>query len=298
MSNKVCCVVVTYNIGNNFYNCFNSIINQVDKVVIIDNGSDIDTQRVLEDLKKNNKAHVIYNNENLGIATALNKGVSYAIDNKFEWILTMDNDSEATENMVDSMLLWYESYLEKDSVMSIFPEYIEKSTIKNKKECKSKLKENNFKEIYFDNTSGNLVKVDVFKNIGNFREDFFIDSVDHDFCLRIKKQGWRMVKIEGVKLLHSLGNTKTINVLGRKINCSNHSALRRYYITRNRCVMRDIYKDEIEYIKYDRKTFINENIKILFFENDKLNKFKMSIQGFKDYKENRMGKFEAIRSRI
>ena len=64
MKNKVCCIVVTYNIGYSFYKCFNSIINQVDKVVIVDNGSGDETQKVLKDLQKNNKTHIIYNNEN------------------------------------------------------------------------------------------------------------------------------------------------------------------------------------------------------------------------------------------
>lgn len=291
MNNSVCCVIVTYNIGNQFYNCFNSIVNQVEKIVIVDNGSDKETLDVLKKLENNKQTTIIYNNDNLGIAAALNKGVKYAIKNDYDWILTMDNDSEATPNMIKSMLKWYENYDNKELIGSIFPEYIEKSTVTDKKNCLSKLNEYKFKEIYFDNTSGNLVKTKVFKDIGYFREDFFIDSVDHDFCLRIKKRNLKMIKICGVKLLHSLGNTRTINFLGKKINCSNHSALRRYYITRNRCIMRNLYSDEKEYIKYDRKTFINENIKIIFFERDKFNKIKMSIKGYKDYKKNKMGKY-------
>lgn len=292
MNNSICCVIVTYNIGKQFYNCFNSIVNQVDKVVIVDNGSNRETLDVLKSIEDNKEAVIIYNNDNLGIATALNKGIDYAMRNNYDWVLTMDNDSEATPNMIKSMLKWYEKYSDKKMIGSIFPEYIEKSTVQDKRKCLSKLNEYKFKEIYFDNTSGNLVKTKVFKDIGNFREDFFIDSVDHDFCLRIKKSNLKMVKINGVKLLHSLGNTRTINFLGKEINCSNHSALRRYYITRNRCIMRKLYSDEKEYIKYDRKTFINENLKIILFEKDKFEKIKMSIKGYKDYKKNILGKIQ------
>lgn len=291
MSNKVCCVIVTYNIGTSFYNCFNSIVNQVDKIVIVDNGSDKETLSVLKDLNKNKKTHVIYNNSNLGIATALNKGIYYAIEKQYNWILTMDNDSEATKNMVNSMLRWFENSENKENVVSIFPEYIEKSTIKNRSECESKLIENNFEEIYFDNTSGNLIKAEIFNKIGKFNEDFFIDSVDHDFCLRIKQAGYRLVKVKGVKLLHSLGNTEIIKIGKKDIYCSNHSALRRYYINRNRHFMKDIYSDEKEYIKYMKKVSINENIKILLFEKDKINKFKMSLKGYLDYKVNKIGEY-------
>lgn len=295
MNNKVCSIIVTYNIGNDFYNCFNSIINQVDKVIIVDNGSNQETKEVLKKIQLNDKVEIIYNVTNLGIAVALNQGVYYAIEKKYDWVLTMDNDSEATPNMVKSMLGWYKNYEEKDNIVSLFPEYIEKSTLKDKSKCISFFKVDDFEEVFFDNTSGNLVKTIVFQNIGKFREDFFIDSVDHDFCLRIKQAGWKMVKLKNIKLLHSLGNTKQIKCFGKIINSSNHSALRRYYITRNRCIMRKLYSNELQYIKYDKKTFINENLKILLFEKDKINKFKMSYKGYKDYRRNILGKIDEKR---
>ena len=46
----------------------------------------------------------VFNSENLGIAKALNQGIEIAIKEKFEWVITMDNDSIATENMIDNML--------------------------------------------------------------------------------------------------------------------------------------------------------------------------------------------------
>lgn len=291
VNNKVCSVIVTYNIGEQFYECFYSIVNQVEFIVIVDNGSNKETINVLKKLENQSNVKVIYNFENLGIATALNKGIEYAIKNKYEWILTMDNDSRATNNMVSSMLEWYKKVGLNKNVVSIFPEYIEKNYIKDKEKCSSELYDYNFKYISFDNTSGNLVKSSIFEEIGLFREDFFIDSVDHDFCLRIKNKGYKLVKVKGVKLLHSLGNTKTINIFGKNISCSNHSALRRYYITRNRCVMRRLYKYDKDYMDYDRKTLLNENVKILLFEKDKINKIKMSLKGYKDYKKNKMGKF-------
>lgn len=292
MKNNVCGVIVTYNIGIKFYECFNAIINQVEKVVIVDNGSNEETLNVLKDIKKKYDVVIIYNNENMGIAKALNLGVKYALDTKFKWILTMDNDSKATENMVKVMLSCYETCFKSDKdVVGMFPEYIDISTIKDKKVYKSTLGNYSYNEIGFDNTSGNLVKSDVFRKIGYFKEELFIDSVDHDFCIRVKEAGGRMMKINNAKLLHNLGNTKVYNFLGVKINCSNHSALRRYYVTRNRCYMRSRYKNDKEYMKYDRKTFINENLKIILFEKDKINKMRMSIKGYKDFKNNKFGKF-------
>lgn len=291
MNNKVCCVIVTYNIGEKFYNCYNSIKEQVNKVVIVDNGSNEETVRVLKKIESSSNSKIIYNDKNLGIAKALNQGVEYSKKFDYDWILTLDNDSEATKDMVASMLKWYGRYENKEEIKIIFPEYIEKKQVKNIELFKSNLDNYQYEYILFDNTSGNLVKATTFEEVGGFKEEFFIDSVDHDFCLRIKKNGGKMVKLKGVYLLHNLGDTKTIKLLGKRINCSNHSPLRRYYITRNRCFMRKIYSKEKEYMKYDLKTLINENIKILLFEKDRLNKFKMSIRGYRDYKKNIYGKF-------
>lgn len=35
-------------------------------------------------------------------------------------------------------------------------------------------------------TSGMLIPLSLFGKIGMFREDYFIDSVDHEFCLRAR----------------------------------------------------------------------------------------------------------------
>ena len=292
MKNNVCGVIVTYNIGLKFYECFNAIINQVEKIVIVDNGSNEETLNVLKDIKREYDIVIIYNNVNMGIANALNLGVKYALDNKYEWLLTMDNDSKATENMVQVMLNCYETCFKSDkNVVGMFPGYIEKITIQDKEMCISTLGNYSYNEIGFDNTSGNLVKLDIFKNVGYFKEELFIDSVDHDFCMRVKEAGKKMIKVKNAKLLHNLGNMKVYNIFGIKINCSNHSALRRYYVTRNRCYMRKRYKNDKEYMKYDRKTFINENLKIILFEEDKINKIRMSIKGYKDFKKNKFGEF-------
>lgn len=109
INNSVCCVIVTYNIGERFYNCFNAIYNQVEKVIIVDNGSTEETLKVLKELESNTTATIIYNSENLGIAAALNKGVKFAEKNNYKWILTMDNDSISTEFMVEGMLNTYNS---------------------------------------------------------------------------------------------------------------------------------------------------------------------------------------------
>lgn len=293
MQNSCCCIIVTYNIGNELGKCFFSIKDQVDEVVIVDNGSNKETVEYIDSLKQEFGIKVILNDENMGISYALNQGVKYALDKGYEWILTMDNDSQATEGMIDSMMDVYDNLGvdEKKQIAGIFPQYIEKGFINNIDNIKSD-KNSDFEYVISEITSGNLVKSNIFNLVGNFEEKFFIDYVDHEFCYRITNKGFKLIKVKGAILLHSLGNTKIKKVLYKNIRYTNHSSLRRYYITRNRFYTWKNYKNLKGVISFDKRQFVKENLKILFFEDDKIKKFKMIIKAYNDYRNNIFGKLD------
>lgn len=289
INNSVCCVIVTYNIGRKFYECYNAISNQVEKTVIVDNGSNEETISVLKDLEKNENTVVIYNNENLGIATALNFGIKYAEKNNFKWVLTMDNDSIATNGMVAQMISSYEK-VDDEKVVSLFPTYIDLG-YNDRDNIDLSNREDSYIYRCADITSGNLIKTDIFKEIGYFEDKLFIDMVDYEFCFRLTQHGYKLIKFNKAVLLHNLGSMVKRKVLYRTITYTNHSYIRRYYITRNRFYIWNKYKGLKCYeMSNDKSAFIKELIKIAFFEKDKLMKFKMVVKGYKDYRRNCYGK--------
>ncbi|GFP73971.1 glycosyltransferase family 2 protein [Clostridium fungisolvens] len=294
MYNDVCCVIVTYNIGNDFLKCFNSIVDQVKNVVIVDNGSDSETISMLKALEGKERVKIIYNDENLGIATALNIGVKYAEECGTEWVLTMDNDSISTLNMVDSMINVYNHLNEdkKKKVVSITPRHIETGYTEISEGDKiSELQNNEFVEIDVCITSGNLVKTSVFREVNYFEDKLFIDSVDFDFCFKLKQKGYELIQTKGAKLLHKCGDATEKEILFFKTGYTNHSYLRRYYMTRNRFYLWNKYKDiDSRFIKNDKRAFCTEIVKVILLEKDKKIKLKMIIKGIKDYRNNIYGK--------
>ena len=52
-----------------------------------------------------------------------------------------------------------------------------------------------------------------------------------------------MIKVRDAILYHSLGESQSVKSIFGKFNTSNHSALRRYYMTRNRFYTWEKYKD-------------------------------------------------------
>lgn len=81
--------IVLYNpdIGRLIEN-YNAIVNQVDDVLIIDNGSD--NYNDIDNYFNDKKVQIIRNYNNLGIATALSQIMEYASSNEFDWVLTLD----------------------------------------------------------------------------------------------------------------------------------------------------------------------------------------------------------------
>ena len=290
---KVAAIIISYNPDNNLLDSVNLLINQVDKIIIVDNGSESQKKKNINLIKDidNKKIEVIFNEENLGIATALNIGVKEALNQGYNWILTMDQDSKASSNMVEKMLEVYNTIdeSERKEILSIFPNFVDERI----QSIEENSNMNSYEYVDADITSGNLLRKEVFEKVGFFDDSLFIDLVDTDFCMRLNEKGIKMIKIRDAVLYHSLWESKTIKGILGSFNTSNHSALRRYYMTRNRFYIWEKYKGLNSFtLNRDKKLFKKEFVKIILGEKDKVNKIKMVLRGYKDYKKGIKGKLK------
>ena len=80
----------------------NAVIVQCTHIYLVDNGSS-NIDEVIELLKRYNQPQVsiIRNTVNQGIARALNQLTAAAQSDGFEWILTLDQDSIAPDNIIN-----------------------------------------------------------------------------------------------------------------------------------------------------------------------------------------------------
>ena len=287
---KVAAIIVSYNPDSNLFDSINLLLNQVEKVIIVDNGSKEKYVKYIKSINED-KIEIILNTENLGIATALNIGVRKALENGYEWILTMDQDSKASPDMVKKMFNVYNSINreERKDILSIFPNFVDERI----QSIEENSNMNSYEYVDADITSGNLLRKEVFEKVGFFDDSLFIDLVDTDFCMRLNEKGIKMIKIRDAVLYHSLGESKTIKGILGSFNTSNHSALRRYYMTRNRFYIWEKYKGLNSFtLNRDKKLFKKEFVKIILGEKDKVNKIKMVLRGYKDYKKGIKGKLK------
>jgi rhamnosyltransferase len=226
---KVCAVVVSFNGGETIKNTVSALKKQVDFILIIDNNSNKNTKDILVKLE-NNKIKTIYNEKNYGIARALNKGVVFAKRNNFKWVLTMDQDSIAENKMVDKMLECAKFYANNGRIVSFSPNILHaaREGYKNRKK-KLRLYQERLTVI----TSGNLIKIDVFNEFIKYEEKLFIDSVDFDFCLKLRINGYKIIRCYNASLTHELGEVKFRKIFDIKMHYHVHSYTRKYYIMRN-----------------------------------------------------------------
>jgi rhamnosyltransferase len=86
-------------------------------------------------------------------------------------------------------------------------------------------------------TSGMVVRRSLVEELGGFREDFFMDCVDQDFCLRLRRRGLRIVQDRRVRMPHSLGDVREHRFLIGHVRATHHPQWRLYWVIRNGVVL-------------------------------------------------------------
>ncbi len=189
----VLAVVVSYNGLQKTRQTVEALRRQVEHIHIVDNGSDAESLGVLETLEREPGVTVERLGENRGVGYALNRGVERARQMGRSWLLTMDQDS-----VVDACFIaGYQAALEEaPQLVCLAPRITTKS---RKKDAAGG-------EISYAITSGNLVRVSVFEQIGLYDEGFFVDCIDFDFCLRLRRAGYTVHRVPAAMMQHQLGD--------------------------------------------------------------------------------------------
>ena len=141
------------------------------------------------------------------------------------------------------------------------------------------------------------MNLSAYKKVGPFNEDLFIDYVDFEYCLRLRKKGFKVLQLGVAKIYHQLGQLEKRNFIFKTIYVTHHSSIRYYYRTRNRLfVTKKFILSFPLFVLKDFFIFINELVKIVLFEKNKMSKLKILTYGVSDFLLGRYGKFEDIHS--
>jgi rhamnosyltransferase len=278
-------IIVLYNPNEAVLTSINSYINEINKLYVVDNSENVNV-KVIEDIKKIYKVHYIYMNGNRGIAKALNVGAEKALEEGYTWLLTMDQDSIATPNMVRNMINFINSKdTSKIGIISPFHEM--KDYLIPKRNAI-------YEEVLVVMTSGNMLNLNIYKRAGGFMDELFIDCIDGEYCLRLNYMGFKVIQINNAILEHNLGESRRFHFFNKirgKTLINNYNYIRRYYIARNTFFMLNKYKKIFpHFAKKHFYYFIRDLIKMIIFDDYKIRKIRMTFKGYFDYKKGKFGK--------
>ncbi|MHB8475350.1 MAG: glycosyltransferase family 2 protein [Steroidobacteraceae bacterium] len=234
----VCAIVVTYGPDSGFPALLNEISPQVGMVVIVDNGSGDAERNMLLEAAAEPKVNLVFNDENLGLARALNIGIQHAAALQYSWVLLLDQDSRVDRDMVCRL----------SGIQACFPDPARLAVIGSnygdigKRTSAAAAPDPGspgepWDEVDLVITSGSLLSLPAHLAIGPFREEFFIDYVDEEYCLRARAKGYRVIRSRRELMSHAIGAPTVHRFLGFRKCTSNHGPDRRYYIARNNTVL-------------------------------------------------------------
>ena len=229
---RIACLIITYepNILN-LKLVLKSISNQVDRVVVVDNGS---TNQV--DLLKltSNSIFILPLMSNFGIAKATNIGISYLSNENIDFLLLSDQDTIYDSNYI----LYFKSQYINDTYNNSFIAYAPKifDKVSNTNKSVYILKNNRIvkkriaAELFQTIASGLIIDYHKLLLVGGMNESLFIDMVDFEWCWKIYNKGYKIKYLPSLMIFHSLGDSGKL-FFGKWIAL--RSVNRYYYLIRN-----------------------------------------------------------------
>lgn len=172
------------------------------------------------------KIEYIEGGGNSGFPTSFNFALEYALKNRFDYLMTMNQDS-----------VWVD-----------FKSFKKAAIIMNKdREClmgpatirpnSSRPEKRGSYEAKWLITSGMLTPVALALNIGGFNGSFFMDCNDIEFCLRAKKKGYiSYMNYDGI-LVHRVGDPVECHIGEKTIRVSYYGSRRIYEMTKSYIIL-------------------------------------------------------------
>jgi rhamnosyltransferase len=248
--------------------------------------------------------HVERLNQNQGLSKAFNKGIELAASRGHRNIFVFDQDTRIPPSYFENMLQFKNSmdgrysncalcvpnFLDRNS--GTFAKYPIISRYSVRHRTCNNLESESPEDALIAITSGTLIDYEMYRQIGPFREDYFIDFSDNEYCLRVHRRGFRVAVNYKVTIDHAIGQRENHRFLSLSIKPNHHHPVRRYYIARNGV------RTALEYFnRYPSYTgliftrFAHEILSILLYEKEATKKISFFLNGVIDGIAGRMGAF-------
>ncbi len=260
-----------------------AIVPEVDLVVLVDDSGA--SALVVPDEPLLEGCRLLANPTNMGLAHALNRGCSAALDDGADVIITLDQDATLPPGFVRRAVELLDRRRQEDaSVAAVAPQSV------NGIPHQHRHRHGDHECSLWVVQSGLTIGADALRTVGRFREDFVIDALEVDFVMRLHRAGLHVVLEEDLALEHAIGDPRTGQLLGLGFRASNHSARRVYSIARNNAYLasRNVLREP----RWSLAAFwglAKRTLKILLREDERAAKVAQLGRGLRDGLLGRLG---------
>jgi rhamnosyltransferase len=275
-----------------------------DEVIAVDNSTRVDL--LLHQRMQALGIDVVTNSNRGGIAGAFNKGMDWLIERGCTLLFTFDQDSMVPDDYFTKMIeasshcasphfligpkifdINVNRYIPL-LVMNRFGVTLTQMTDEDKGllPCSSMI------------SSGSVMSAETYRTVGVFREDYFIDQVDTEYCFRALRNGVPVYINTALTMRHEIGKRIDRKIGFFKFIQWNYIPLRQYYSARNCIHVSRLYGRRLPSAILINLITLGQFISVILYENNKLRKLGAMAAGIIDGVLGRYGSIETCRPRV
>ena len=292
---RSCAIVVTYRPDITALLKLLGQLNKETDFLVIDNASP-DIGRLAESIIVYDRCqNLIRLDKNEGLAKALNIGISWTIENNFDYAFLFDQDSSLCDLFVSRMIGAYHdaNKQSRQGIAAVGPRIINTQTMRqtpfklfNRFMLRSDRLFASTKSHFIADfliTSGTLLILKHLGEIGRMKESYFIDNVDLEWCFRAKSKGFDLIGTDDAVLYHAIGE-RSSSTLVRAGIMAQHNPARTYYSSRNRTHLYRVPYSPLGWKLRDMIRFSIKAIWLLIFSKDRKQYWNNIRSGIRDAK--------------
>jgi len=233
-------IILNFNSIDETINCLESlskITYNNYKIVVVDNASSDNSIKKLETI---HYIKLIKNIRNSGYAIGNNLGIRYALEHGADFICVLNNDVETEKSFLEPLISYLASHIDVGAVGPCIFDFKHKNIVQAfgakinfyRGLALGRYKGKNIKEIHESITNVDYLggacfvcKREVFDKLGLIPENYFLFYEETEFCVKMKKIGYKITCIKESKVYHK--GSATISKFG---------GLSYYFLNRNRIV--------------------------------------------------------------
>lgn len=226
---KLSIIIVNYNTQDLLKNCLDSLFTNRPQagyeIIVVDNNSSDGSKEII---RRYPKVKTIFNEQNLGFGKANNLGIKMT---RGDYVLLLNSDTIVLPQSIDKVI----QYLENNPSVGIlgprlvgqngeirqmswvflptlFWEFIQKMlSPRNIKNLAIRrivnILQKKTRKVPSVAGASMFIRRKVFEEVGFLDENLFLYFEEPDFCLRVKKHGWKIVFYPAAEIIHLLGET-------------------------------------------------------------------------------------------